>query len=47
MTNNPKKLEGLRAAGIPIDQRMPIRIPSNTHNERYLQIKKLKSGHML
>lgn len=47
MTNNPKKVEGLRAAGIPIDQRMPIKIPSNTHNERYLQIKKLKSGHML
>jgi GTP cyclohydrolase II len=47
LTNNPKKLDGLRKAGIPIDERLPIQITPNAHNERYLKVKKLKSGHML
>jgi GTP cyclohydrolase II len=47
MTNNPKKVDGLRASGIVIESRLPLQITPNVHNERYLKIKKLKSGHLL
>lgn len=47
MTNNPRKLDGLRKAGIPIDERIPLKITPNTHNKRYLETKKNKSGHLL
>ena len=47
MTNNPNKVEGLRRSGIPIDERVPIKIPPNTFNRDYLATKKKKSGHLL
>lgn len=47
MTNNPRKLEAMRKAGIPIDERLPIKILPNRFNERYLMTKRDKSGHML
>lgn len=47
MTNNPKKLEAMRRAGIPIDERLPIKIVPNRFNERYLATKRAKSGHLL
>lgn len=47
MTNNPRKLDGLRKAGIPIDERIPLKITPNRHNKRYLETKKSKSGHLL
>ena len=47
MTNNPRKLDGLRKAGIPIDERVPLKITPNVHNKRYLETKKNKSGHLL
>jgi GTP cyclohydrolase II len=47
MTNNPRKVEGLRRSGIPIDERVPIKIPPNTFNKDYLATKKKKSGHLL
>ncbi len=47
MTNNPNKVEGLRRSGIPIDERVPIKIPPNTFNQHYLATKKKKSGHLL
>ncbi len=45
MTNNPRKIVGLEGYGLEIVERVPIHIPSNEHNERYLDTKKKKLGH--
>ena len=47
MTNNPKKVDGLREAGICVEERLPILIPANSYNARYLQTKREKSGHIM
>jgi 3,4-dihydroxy 2-butanone 4-phosphate synthase/GTP cyclohydrolase II len=47
LTNNPKKIYGLEGFGLTVVERVPIRIPSNPHNERYLKTKKDKLGHLL
>lgn len=45
MTNNPRKRAGLIGYGLEIVDNVPIIIPSNPHNESYLQTKKNKMGH--
>jgi 3,4-dihydroxy 2-butanone 4-phosphate synthase/GTP cyclohydrolase II len=47
LTNNPKKVVGLKGYGLKIVQQVPIKIKSNPHNERYLQTKQQKMGHLL
>ena len=47
LTNNPKKIYGLEGFGLEVVERVPINIPSNPHNERYLKTKKDKLGHLL
>ncbi|MBZ0202307.1 MAG: GTP cyclohydrolase II, partial [Ignavibacteria bacterium] len=47
LTNNPKKVVGLKGYGLEIVKRMPIEIPSNVNNERYLKTKRDKLGHLL
>jgi GTP cyclohydrolase II len=47
MTNNPKKIEGLRRAGVAVVGTLPVRTPPNRHNAFYLETKKEKSGHLL
>lgn len=47
LTNNPKKLVGLEGYGLQIVEQVPIRIPPNRHNRKYLQTKKEKLGHLL
>ncbi|MDR1615968.1 MAG: bifunctional 3,4-dihydroxy-2-butanone-4-phosphate synthase/GTP cyclohydrolase II [Syntrophomonadaceae bacterium] len=47
LTNNPKKIRGLEGYGIEIVERVPIEMPSNIDNRRYLQTKKIKMGHIL
>ena len=47
MTNNPRKLEGLREAGIKIDERVPLKITPNLQNQRYLTPTRDQSGHRL
>ncbi len=47
LTNNPKKVVGLEGYGLEIVQQIPIRVPSNLHNRRYLETKKKKLGHLL
>ncbi len=47
MTNNPKKIEGLRRAGVAVVGTLPVRTPPNKHNAFYLETKKEKSGHLL
>ena len=47
LTNNPKKVTGLEAAGITVTERLPIILPTNPHNERYLATKRDRTGHQL
>lgn len=47
LTNNPRKIVGLQGYGIEIVARMPIVIPPNSHDARYLQTKKDKMGHLI
>ncbi|MEW6013654.1 MAG: bifunctional 3,4-dihydroxy-2-butanone-4-phosphate synthase/GTP cyclohydrolase II, partial [Elusimicrobiota bacterium] len=47
LTNNPKKIIGLKAYGIDIIKRMPIKINPNFYNKNYLKTKKMKLGHMI
>lgn len=47
MTNNPRKIHGIDGFGLQIVESLPIRIPSTEHNQKYLEIKRTKLGHML
>ena len=47
MTNNPKKIIGLEGHGLEIVGREEIRIAPNKSNEKYLQTKKDKLGHLI
>jgi 3,4-dihydroxy 2-butanone 4-phosphate synthase/GTP cyclohydrolase II len=47
MTNNPRKIVGLSAYGLEIVERIPLEVPPNESNVRYLSTKKDKLGHML
>jgi 3,4-dihydroxy 2-butanone 4-phosphate synthase/GTP cyclohydrolase II len=47
LTNNPKKVVGLDGYGLRIVEQVPIQIPPNRSNKRYLQTKKDKLGHLL
>jgi 3,4-dihydroxy 2-butanone 4-phosphate synthase / GTP cyclohydrolase II len=47
LTNNPKKVVGLKGYGLEIVKRVPIEVPSNTLNEKYLKTKRDKLGHLL
>jgi GTP cyclohydrolase II len=47
MTNNPEKLVQLEACGIKISERVAHVFPSNQHNEKYLQTKAERSGHLI
>lgn len=47
LTNNPKKIIGLEGYNLEITQQVPLSVPSNPHNEKYLQTKKDRMGHTL
>ncbi|PIS27800.1 MAG: bifunctional 3,4-dihydroxy-2-butanone-4-phosphate synthase/GTP cyclohydrolase II [Candidatus Marinimicrobia bacterium CG08_land_8_20_14_0_20_45_22] len=47
MTNNPKKIVGLQGYGLEVVERVPIEIPSNSINEKYLKTKRDKMGHLI
>jgi 3,4-dihydroxy 2-butanone 4-phosphate synthase/GTP cyclohydrolase II len=47
LTNNPKKVVGLEGYGLNITEQLPIKTASNPHNERYLETKRQKMGHLL
>src|SRR5438105_12146045 len=47
LTNNPTKVVGLDGYGLRIVERVPIQIPANQSNLRYLKTKKDKLGHLL
>jgi 3,4-dihydroxy 2-butanone 4-phosphate synthase/GTP cyclohydrolase II len=47
LTNNPKKVVGLEGYGLEIVELVPIRTTPNPHNEKYLETKRTKMGHLL
>ncbi|MGB8952581.1 MAG: bifunctional 3,4-dihydroxy-2-butanone-4-phosphate synthase/GTP cyclohydrolase II [Candidatus Aminicenantales bacterium] len=47
LTNNPRKFIGLAGYGLEIVNRIPIEIPPNISNFKYLKTKKEKMGHIL
>ncbi|CAB4691043.1 MAG: bifunctional 3,4-dihydroxy-2-butanone-4-phosphate synthase/GTP cyclohydrolase II [Actinobacteria bacterium] len=47
LTNNPKKLTGIDGFGLTVVEQVPIEIPPNAENRRYLAAKRDKLGHRL
>ena len=47
ITNNPEKVEALQLAGIEVVERISAEVPSEPTNERYLQTKREKMGHLV
>ncbi|HXH02372.1 MAG TPA: GTP cyclohydrolase II [Candidatus Competibacteraceae bacterium] len=46
LTNNPRKLQALEAAGLSVEGRLPVLGSVNPHNERYLRTKASRAGHL-
>ncbi len=47
MTNNIRKRVGLSSFGLEVVERVPIETTPNSHNEKYLETKRSKMGHLL
>ncbi len=47
LTNNPRKLEGIESYGLTVVEQVPIEVPPNAENRRYLAAKRDKLGHVL
>ena len=47
LTNNPRKIKGLKGYGLEVTEVVPLEIPANKNNRRYMETKKEKLGHML
>ncbi len=47
LTNNPRKIVGLKAYGLRIVERVPLVLPASEHSRRYLEAKREKLGHLL
>lgn len=47
LTNNPRKVEMLRAGGIEVTGRVPLRLGETPENAAYLATKAARSGHLL
>lgn len=47
LTNNPRKIAGLKGYGLELVERVPIQMPAEKENEQYLRTKKEKLGHLL
>ena len=47
LTNNPLKIEALRADGVTVTRRVPMDIEPNRHNRGYLDTKRERMGHII
>ncbi|ANC75907.1 bifunctional 3,4-dihydroxy-2-butanone 4-phosphate synthase/GTP cyclohydrolase II [Fictibacillus phosphorivorans] len=47
LTNNPRKIAGLKGYDLEVTDRVALQMPHNKNNEDYLKTKKSKLGHML
>ncbi|KPK15237.1 MAG: hypothetical protein AMJ62_09710, partial [Myxococcales bacterium SG8_38] len=46
MTNNPRKVEGLKQDGIVVTRREPHEVEAHEHNREYLKTKQDRLGHL-
>lgn len=47
LTNNPRKIKGLKEYGLEVVKVIPLELPANKNNFHYLKTKKEKLGHLL
>ncbi len=47
LTNNPVKRVGLESFGLEITENVPVEIPTNKYNHRYMKTKRDRMGHLL
>jgi 3,4-dihydroxy 2-butanone 4-phosphate synthase/GTP cyclohydrolase II len=47
LTNNPRKIKGLDGYGLQVLERVPLSMTAQIHNDRYLNTKRDKLGHLL
>jgi GTP cyclohydrolase II len=47
LTNNPRKVAGLEAAGVRVVAQVALKTAPNRHNQAYLETKRRRSGHQL
>jgi 3,4-dihydroxy 2-butanone 4-phosphate synthase / GTP cyclohydrolase II len=47
LTNNPRKMAGIEGFGLNVVEQLPLEVPPNSENERYLATKRAKLGHRL
>ena len=47
MTNNPRKIVGIRSFGLEVVEQVPIQVGHHPHNAKYLETKRRRMGHML
>ncbi|MCS6997868.1 MAG: bifunctional 3,4-dihydroxy-2-butanone-4-phosphate synthase/GTP cyclohydrolase II [Aquificaceae bacterium] len=47
LTNNPRKIVALEGYGLEVVERVPLKIQACEHNQRYLEAKRLKLGHLI
>jgi GTP cyclohydrolase II len=47
LTNNPRKIAGLEAAGVEVVEQVALQAGANAHNRHYLDTKRDRSGHIL
>ncbi|MFN7065401.1 MAG: bifunctional 3,4-dihydroxy-2-butanone-4-phosphate synthase/GTP cyclohydrolase II [Aquificaceae bacterium] len=47
LTNNPRKIVALEGYGLEVVERVPLKASACEHNQRYLETKRSKLGHLL
>ncbi len=47
LTNNPRKITGIRGYGLEVVETIQLKTKPNKHNESYLETKREKMGHLL
>ncbi|MEL7050055.1 MAG: GTP cyclohydrolase II [Pseudomonadota bacterium] len=47
LSNNPAKVEALRAEGVQVVEQVAVKTPPHKHNERYLETKRKRMAHKL
>ena len=47
MSNNPDKIAALEEAGVRVAERVPIVAPQSDHARDYLEVKRVKLGHLI
>jgi GTP cyclohydrolase II len=47
LTNNPRKLDALRALGVHVERRVPVLVPANPFSASYLEVKRRRMQHDL